>query len=91
MESGKADCDPRYRYTWHVNEEWYGQETTPALLNDIPEFAVDLACSMAQKNIKSSPFHGKSDAYHEHTKRSKRERSKSDDGTEDVGMTSSFA
>ena len=45
---------------------------------------------MAQKQTKSSPFDGKSDDYHERREKSpKRKRSNDDDGTEDVGMTSS--
>lgn len=52
-------------YTWHVDKEWYGYETTPDMLSEVPDFAVDLLCSMGQKIDKASPFDGKSDVYHE--------------------------
>ena len=55
-------------YTWHVNKEWYQQDTTRVTLRECPDFAVDLACSMSLKAngvTKSSPLDGRSDIYHE--------------------------
>lgn len=51
-------------YTWHVNKEWYQQETTKAMLREHTDFAVDLACS-ANGVTKSSALDGRSDVYHE--------------------------
>ena len=55
-------------YTWHVNKEWYQQDTTRVTLREYPDFAVDLACSMSLKAngvTKSSPLDGRSDIYKE--------------------------
>ena len=55
-------------YTWHVNQAWYGHSSTPDILSEMPDFAADLACSMALKNgglPKSSPLDSKSYIYHE--------------------------
>ena len=55
-------------YTWHVNKEWYQQDTTRAILRECPDFAVDLACSMSLRAnglTNSSPLDGRSDVYHQ--------------------------
>ena len=53
-------------YTWHINMDWYGRESTPAWLYENSEFAADLAVSLGkQLNVKhKSLFDGKpSDLY----------------------------
>ena len=55
-------------YTWHVDAMWYGTEDSFKTLYDIPEFAVELACSNGRRMgglVKSSPLYGKSELYHE--------------------------
>lgn len=55
-------------YTWHVHALWYVSEDAAKTLNDIPEFAADLACSNGWKMnslVESSPLLGKPDFYHE--------------------------
>ena len=77
--------------TWHAFRAWFEFENTPARLAEIPEFAADLACSMGMRhygNVKSSPFTGKSDDYHEQTPKSKEQRVLPAEGMDDIGNTS---
>lgn len=61
--------------------KYYGHNSTPAVLNSIPYFAADVACSLGNKAYgapRASPLDGKSDVYHENGEGS-------DDGTADPG------
>lgn len=79
--------------TWHAfnSSIWFEQETTPARLAELPEFAADFLCSMGLRqygNVKSSPFGGKSDVYHEQMGKSKEQRVLSAEGMDDMTTTS---
>ena len=78
--------------TWHAFRSWYEFENTPARLAEIPEFAADLACSMGMRHygyVKSSPFTGKSDVYHEQMSKPKEQRTLSAERMNDTSIASS--
>ena len=55
-------------YAWHVKYDWYTLSGTPAILEDIPKFAADLAIAMRRRvqdpNLKS-PFSSEPSSYYE--------------------------
>lgn len=55
-------------FTWHINLKFYIHEGAADLLNLVPDFAADLACSLGSKmhnSQTSSPLNGTPDIYYE--------------------------
>ena len=55
-------------YAWHAKYDWYTFSDTPAILEDIPKFAADLAIAMRRRvqdlNL-TSPFSSEPSCYYE--------------------------
>ena len=55
-------------YVWQIDHDWYTFSGTPAILEDIPKFAADLAIAMSRRVRKSkskSPFCSNPSNYYE--------------------------